>query len=154
MSLSWGAAICAGLVAGVVATGAQIVLWWIFLDDALPWILYRDARLTAAILMGQAVLPPPPTFDLKVMITATFIHFIISVVYSLFLACIISNLGTVHAMLIGVIFGLMVYAINMYGLTIIFPWFSVVRDWITVVTHAVFGISLAITYKALSRHKF
>ncbi len=50
-SLNWGAAIWAGIVAGVVATGAQMVLWWIFTDD-LPEILYRDARLTAAMLMG------------------------------------------------------------------------------------------------------
>ncbi len=63
-------AAAAGIVAGVVATVAQIILWWAFTDD-LPSILYRDARLTAAIVMGPAVLPPPSTFDLAVMIVAT-----------------------------------------------------------------------------------
>src|SRR5688500_3294529 len=149
-SLSWGAAIWAGIVAGVVATGAQVILWWIFPDD-LPQILYRDARLTAAMLMGQEVLPPPPAFDWKVMAVATFIHFAISIAYSLVLACLISRLGLVLAVLVGSIYGLTLYAINMYGVTAIFPWFSAARDWITIVTHVVFGISLAITYKALSR---
>ena len=39
----------------------------------------------------------------------------------------------------GLIYGLGIYAVNMYGVTFIFPWFSEVRDWITIVTHAVFG---------------
>src|SRR6184192_2103860 len=92
-SLNWGAAIAAGIVAGIVATGAQIALWWVFLDDALPWNLYRDARLTAAMLMGPGVLPPPSTFDWMVMAVATLIHFMLSIAYSLVLACLISRLG-------------------------------------------------------------
>jgi hypothetical protein len=51
----------------------------------------------------------------------------------------------------GLIYGLGIYAVNMYGVTFIFPWFSEVRDWITIVTHAVFGLSLAGTYKMLAR---
>lgn len=149
MSLSWSAAIWAGIVAGTVATGAQMVLWWIFTDD-LPEILYRDARLTAAILMGTEVLPPPPAFDWKVMAVATLIHFAISIAYSLLLACLIFRLGLMLAVLVGSLYGLILYAINMYGMTVLFPWFSVARDWITIVAHVVFGVSLASTYKALS----
>ncbi|SEK32307.1 hypothetical protein SAMN05216387_101153 [Nitrosovibrio tenuis] len=150
-SVNWGAAIGAGIVAGVVATGAQVALWWAFLDDALPWILYRDARLTAAMLMGPEVLPPPPTFDWRVMAIATFIHVMLSIAYSLILACLISRLGIRLSLTAGLIYGLGIYGVNMYGMTFIFPWFSVVRDWITVITHIVFGLSLAGTYKMLSR---
>jgi hypothetical protein len=150
-SLNWGAAIAAGIVAGIVATGAQLALWWLFLDDALPWNLYRDARLTAAVLMGPEVLPPPPTFDWAVMAVATFIHFMLSIAYSLILACLISRLGMKLSLVTGLIYGLGIYAVNMYGITFIFPWFSAVRDWVTVVTHAVFGLSLAGIYKMLSR---
>ena len=152
MSLNLGAAVRAGIVAGVIATGVQIVLWWAFLD-ALPWILYRDARLTAAILMGQEVLPPPSTFDWKVIIVATFIHFVISIAYSLILACLISRLGIALSLLAGSIYGLILYGINMYGVTLVLPWFSEVRDWITILTHVVFGISIAGTYKALARYE-
>lgn len=152
MSLNWGAAICAGIVAGVIATAVQIALWWVFLD-ALPWILYRDARLTAAILMGQEVLPPPATFDWHVMIVATFIHFVISITYSLILACLIYRLGMTLSLLAGGIYGLILYGINMYGVTLVFPWFSEVRDWITILTHVVFGISIAATYKILAKHE-
>ncbi|MDQ3186217.1 MAG: sodium:proline symporter [Pseudomonadota bacterium] len=148
----WSAAVCAGIVAGVIATGAQIFLWWAFLD-ALPWILYRDARLTAAILMGQEVLPPPATFDWEVIIVAGLIHIVISIAYSLILACLISRLGMVLSLLAGSIYGLILYGINMYGVTLIFPWFSEVRDWITILTHVVFGISIASTYNALTKQE-
>lgn len=150
MPLNWRSAISSGIVAGVVATGAQIFLWLVF-TDALPEIFYRDARFTAAILLGQGVLPPPATFNWKVMIIATVIHFAISIAYSLILSRLLSHINTMLYLFAGSIYGLIVYVINMYGVTAIFPWFSEARDWITVVTHIVFGISLAGTYKVLSR---
>jgi uncharacterized membrane protein YagU involved in acid resistance len=150
-SLNWRAAIAAGMVAGIVATGVQIAFWWLFLDDALPWNLYRDARLTAAMLLGPEVLPPPSTLDWTVMAVATFIHFMLSIAYSLVLACLICRLGMMLSLAMGLIYGLGIYVVNMYGVTFIFPWFSEVRDWITIVTHAVFGLSLAGTYKILAR---
>ena len=153
MPLNWRPAISSGIVAGVVATGAQIFLWLMF-TDALPRIFYRDARFTAAILLGQGVLPPPTTFDWKVIIIATVIHFAISIVYSLILALLLSRIGMTHSLLAGSIYGLMIYTVNMYGVTAIFPWFSEARDWITAVAHVVFGISLAGTYKVLSRAHF
>jgi hypothetical protein len=153
MRLNWKPVISSGIVAGVVATGVQIFLWLVF-TDALPHIFYRDARLTAAILLGQGVLPPPATFDWKVMTVATIIHFAISIAYSLILARLLSRIGTTLSLLAGSIYGLMIYTVNMYGVTTIFPWFSEARDWITVVTHVVFGVSLAGTYKALTRIHF
>lgn len=146
------AAIAAGIAAGIIATGAQVALWWAFLENAVPWYLYRDARLTAAMLMGREVLPPPSTFDWKVMAIATLIHFMLSIAYSLILARLISRLGIKVSLVAGLFYGLGIYAVNMYGMTFIFPWFSAARDWITVVTHVVFGLSLAGIYKALSRH--
>jgi uncharacterized membrane protein YagU involved in acid resistance len=152
LPFNWNAAIGAGIIAGVIATAVQMVLWWAFLD-ALPRLLYRDARLTAAILMGQEVLPPPATFDWHVMIVATLIHFVLSITYSLILACLISRLGMALSLLTGGIYGLILYGINMHGVTLVFPWFSEVRDWITIITHIVFGISIAATYKVLAREK-
>ncbi len=150
-SLNWRAVIAAGMIAGIVATGVQIVLWGLFLDDALPWNLYRDARFTAAMLMGPEVLPPPSTLDWTVMAVATSIPFMLSIAHSLVLACLISRLGMMLSLTMGLIYGLGIYVVNMYGVTFIFAWCSEVRDWITVATHAVFGLSLAGTYKMLVR---
>jgi hypothetical protein len=148
MSLSWIRAAGAGIIAGVMATVVQIALWGAFTDE-LPYILYRDARLTAAILMGPSVLPPPSTFDLKIMIVATVIHLALSIAYGLMLALAIHRLSMTLALFCGLVFGLILYVGNMYGITNIFPWFSAVRDWITIVAHAVFGVSVAAAYKVL-----
>jgi hypothetical protein len=150
MSLNWVAAMGAGVIGGTGATVVQILLWWVF-TDKLPWIFYRDARLAAAILMGQEVLPPPVTFEWKILIVATFIHVGISIGYGLILASLIYRLGLSRAIATGSVYGLAVYVINMYGMTLLFPWFSAARDWITILTHAVFGFSVAAAYKGLVR---
>jgi len=142
----WRSAALAGIAAGVVATVAQVVLWWA-LSEPLPAILFRDARLTAAIVMGTGVLPPPATFDGSVMLIATLVHFALSIAYGLALSILIARMSTALALLAGAAFGACLYAINMYGFTLVFPWFVAARDWITAVTHVVFGVVAAVVYK-------
>lgn len=47
-------ALVVGLGAGVIATLAQLALWWLA-EMPLPDTLFRDARLTAALAMGTGV---------------------------------------------------------------------------------------------------
>ena len=72
--VNWSAALYAGVAAGILATVVQIALWSIF-ADVLPTILFRDARFTAAIVMGRAALSPPASFDGPIMLVATLVHF-------------------------------------------------------------------------------
>lgn len=142
-----GAAVYAGVAAGIVATLAQIVLWAIF-TDALPAILYRDSRFAAAMVLGRGVLPPPESFDAGIMLIATVVHFALAIGYALPLAWLIADLRMRSSLLVGGVFGLSVYALNMYGFTSVFPWFASSRDWITAGTHLVFGMVLAGVYRA------
>lgn len=151
-AIDWRAAIYAGIAAGVIATLAQLLLWWSF-RDALPDMLYRDARLAAAILMGRGVLPPPADFDWTVMAAATLIHFALSAVYGAVLGLFIARRDPPVALLVGAVYGLALFAINMYGFTFLFPWFSAARDGITLLAHAVFGMADAGAYKLLTRHR-
>ena len=145
-SIHWRSAVLAGIAAGVVATLVQIALWWAA-SEPLPAILFRDARLTAAIVIGRQALPPPATFDWSIMLVATLVHFSLSIAYGLTLSAIISRLSTSLSLLVGAAFGLFLYAINMYGFTFAFPWFAAARDWITAATHVVFGVVAAAVYK-------
>lgn len=149
-AVKWRAAIWAGIVAGVVATLAQMLLWFLF-TDTFPSALFRDARLTAAILMGRNVLPPPATWDSSIMLVAACIHFALSIAYGVMVAIMTSRTGTGTAISIGAGFGASLYVVNLYGFTAIFPWFAQVRDWITLVTHIVFGATAAATYRKLER---
>ncbi len=148
VTIKWKAAIWAGIVAGVVSTLLQALLW--ASTGAFPSALFRDSRLAAAILMGRDVLPPPATFDLTVMLIAGCVHFALSIVYGTLLAIIISRAAMGMAVLIGAGFGAGLYGVNLYGFTAIFPWFADVRDGITFAAHVAFGVAAAVTYRALA----
>jgi hypothetical protein len=150
--VNWSAAVYGGFAAGILATLAQIALWSVF-ADSLPTIFFRDARFTAAIVMGRTVLSPPASVDWPVMLVATLIHFALSIAYGLILARLISSLRNTASLLAGAAFGLSLYAVNMYGFTIVFPWFEAARDWITVAAHLVFGITAAGVYKMCSQRR-
>jgi hypothetical protein len=141
-------ALIAGLTAGTLATLVQMALWW---AASVPvWeTLLRDARLTAAILLGPAVLPPPTTWRLDVMLVASVIHFALSIGYAI-PAGLTSRLRLSAAIPVGGLYGLAIYIVNLYGFTLLFPWFTVSRGWITLLTHVVFGISLCLTCKLIS----
>ena len=144
----WRAVICAGVAAGILATLVQVLLWLLFTDE-FPAIMFRDARLTAALLLGSRVLPPPATFDMSSMVAATFIHFALSILYAAMLAPIAARLGSVAAWVAGAGFGVALYAVNLYGLTEIFPWFVAARGWIAAVAHVAFGATAVLAYRFL-----
>lgn len=146
----WRAAVFAGVAAGILATLVQIALWAAF-TDALPAALFRDARFAAAIVMGPRVLSPPASFDARVIVVATLVHFALSIVYAFALSALIGRRRLPYALFAGAAFGLSLYAVNMYGFTAVFPWFAEDRDWITATAHAAFGVSAAGVYNALVR---
>ena len=132
----------AGLSAGAVATLAQLALWWLA-EVPVFETLFRDARLTAALVMGPGVLPPPSTAQWDILLVATLIHFALSVLYAFVPVSLVGHLRGWVALAAGGLYGLMIYVVNLYGLTMLFPWFSVARDWITLIAHLVFGLALA-----------
>jgi len=132
----------AGIGAGVIATVAQLALWWLA-DMPLLETLFRDARLTAALVMGTGVLPPPSTPRWDILLVATLIHFALSVVYALIPAYLAGRLRTGPALFAGALYGITIYVVNLYGFTLIFTWFAVTRGWVTLVTHLIFGVALA-----------
>ncbi len=140
-----------GIGAGVFATVVQLFLWWLS-EIPLLETLFRDARLTAAMVMGPGVLPPPSTIQWDILLVATLLHFAISVAYALIPAYLSSRLRIGPAVLVGAVYGMIIYVINLYGFTLLFPWFSVTRDWITLVAHLAFGIGLVGGSHLLTKH--
>jgi hypothetical protein len=133
-------------MAGILSTLVQVLLWLSFTDN-FPDILYRDARLTAAILLGHSVLPPPSSFNLGVVLVATLIHFSLSIFYVTSLVFIDAWMKGIPIILVGVSFGVVLYVINLYGFTEIFPWFAQTRGWITLIAHGVFGVVAVSVYR-------
>lgn len=112
--------------------------------------MFRDARLAAAIVLGKEILPMQVAFDWPAMIVATLIHFSLSVIYSIILAAFIVRRGLGVSIFIGLEFGFILFGVNMYGFTLVFPWFEEARDWVTLAAHVVFGVVAAAMYRVLS----
>jgi len=143
---SFQVTVWAGVIAGISSTLIQILLWLIFTDD-FPAILFRDARLTAALVLGVTALPPPTTFDAGVMLAATLIHFTLSIAYAAMLQALASRLHAISALWAGIACGIALYLVNLYGFTLIFPWFEQARGWIALVAHVAFGVTAILVYR-------
>ncbi len=145
----WKAAVWAGLISGVAFVMLEMILVPLFMGGS-PW---GPPRMIAAIVMGKGVLPPPATFDVGVLMAAMAVHLPLSVVFTLILAWIIARFDMGVAVLIGAVFGLILYLVNFYGFTAIFPWFAMARNWVSIFSHIMFGVIAAIAYKQLAKPK-
>lgn len=145
--VSYKAAIWAGLVAGAVFMVLEMIMVPMF-GGGSPW---GPPRMIAAIAMGPDVLPPPATFDLTILMVAMAVHFVLSIVLAVVLAWIVRGRPMGTALIIGGVFGLAVYLFNFYGMTAVFPWFAMARNWISIFAHVVFGLAAAWSYLAFSR---
>ncbi len=143
------AAFWAGLLAGLVFLILEMLLVPMFLGGS-PW---GPPRMIAAIAMGREVLPPPATFDLGIVMVALVIHFVLSILMAFVFALLANGRNVGTAIVIGIIFGLALYAFSFYVMTAVFPWFAEARNWVSILAHAAFGLVLGLTYSNLaSRH--
>ncbi|AYH43070.1 hypothetical protein [Azoarcus sp. DN11] len=144
------ATVAAAFVAGTAATFVQMLLWWI---DGTPVVgtLLRDARLTAAVVMGPPALKLDQGWHWDVLAWATAIHFTLSIIYALIAWPVARSMAAPAAIGLGALYGAAIYVINLHGFTHVFPWFDVSRGWVTILTHLVFGASLFASCAALAR---
>lgn len=148
--MDWRAAVIAGLLAG----GITMLLWVILLSVVTGGSIWTPFHHIGAILLGEDVLTPSRVIDFRVVLTGTFIHLSLSVVYAIILAFIIHRWGLVVGILGGALFGLALYLINYHFFTSLYPWFYPLRSWIALVGHIVFGATAGGIYEALERDIF
>ncbi len=146
-TIDWKAAIWSGLIAGAAFLALELILVPL-LQGGSPW---GPPRMIAAIGMGKEVLPPPATFDPVIVMVAMVIHFVLAIVYGLMLALIIHRLSVGVALIAGAVFGLVLYLINFYGFTAVFPWFAMARGGLSIFVHLVFGVVAAWAYKGMQK---
>lgn len=133
-----------GAIAGLVAGLVFILVEMALVATAGGGALWGPPRMIAAIAMGQDVLPPPPTFDFGIVLVGMLVHFALSVLLGIVFALVAGRMSLSRGMTIlaGTVFGLLVYLVDFYGFTAVFPWFETARTWITVLAHAIFGAVL------------
>jgi hypothetical protein len=143
---NWKAATLSGIIAGAVFLILALVMVPFVLGGS-PWAL---PRMIAAIVMGEGVLTPV-TFDLGIVAAAVGVHFVLSLVYACFFASFLGRTQLGPALLAGIGGGVLLYVVNFYGFTVLFPWFVAARNWVTIADHLVFGVVTAWCYVTMSR---
>ncbi len=140
------AALLAGLIAGVVDLALLAAIAWAQGENV--WV---NMRMTAAILMGSGVLPPPATFDPLLFGVSTIVHFGLSLIYGLIVAWFVRKSNVAIGLIIGVAVGFGIYLINYYVFApLLFPWLTVTRSgMVPTLIHPVFGMIAAAAYLKL-----
>lgn len=123
----------------------EMILMALFTD--MP--LWGAPRMMAAIVLGKGVLEPP-TFNFGIVMARMMAHFMLSIIYTIILGFFIQQKGIGISVALGMMLGLLLYFINFYGFTALFPWFAMARNWISIVAHLIFGMTAAFAYKKLS----
>jgi hypothetical protein len=148
--VDWRAAIWAGSLSG----------WAFFLLTlfVLPmetggnaWVMIR---FMASLVLGQGILPPPPSFDIGALIAAVLTNFMLTLAFGIFVAYVIHRGGLMLGLFGGAVLGLAAYGINFYALTYFFPWFFPLRGWETASNHVVLGTLAGGIYEWLEVEKF
>jgi len=149
--MDWKAVIWAAVIAGIVFMMLEMVLV-ATVGGGSPW---GPPRMIAAMVMGEGVLPPPATFEMAPMLVAMLVHLTLSIVFAAILGWVISSrgFGLGMSLLVGTLFGLLIYFVSFYLFTSIWPWFAMARGMISIFAHAAYGFTLGWAYHALaSRH--
>ncbi len=146
----WSAAVVAGIGAGAVLMVFEL-LWSATLGDIGPW---RLSRMVAALVMGPQALASSE-FHVGLVGLALLIHYLLGIVSGLVIGVVIagfhyeSSLGMM--LLIGAVFGALIYLVNFHALTRLYPWFVELRSYGAWIGHLAFGMSAALIYWTLSR---
>jgi len=146
--IDWKAATWAGIIAGMVFLVLEMIMVPVF-GGGSPW---GPPRMMAAIVLGEGVLPPPATFEVGIIMAAMGLHAVLSIVYAVVFAAVVSRLSFGLALILGGFGGLVLYLVNFYGFTALFPWFAMARNWISIFGHVVFGLVAAGAYVAIREH--
>ncbi|MEO6155009.1 MAG: hypothetical protein ABIP16_04710 [Thermomonas sp.] len=73
-----------------------------------------------------------------------------SIILAFVFALIAKGRGQGPAIVIGGVFGLIVYVVNFYGMTAMFPWFEMARGWISIFAHLMYGAVLGGVYASFA----
>ena len=104
--------------------------------------------------MGPTVLAPPATFDPGIITTGLIVHFLMSLLFTSILAIITHRWGLITGIILGGLFGLGLYFINIYTMTIVFPWFIALKHNGFAWAHVIFGMCAGGVYELLEIERF
>jgi hypothetical protein len=109
-----------------------------------PWGMLRRM---AAIVLGRSALGE--SFGFGQALVGLIVHFALTFLYASLLLVLVRRSSRAAGIAIGALFGLALYVVNLHGFAVLFPWFADVRGLEQLISHALFGVTVALVYAAL-----
>ena len=147
--LDWSAVVWAGLLSGLTMLLISIALPWLFLGDPLLIV-----RLIASIMLGPKVIPPQAGLVPGIYVVALLTHFGLSLLFAGLIALIFHRWGMVVAFFGGAIIGGVIYFMNYYSFSIIFPWLFPYRNWMLLLANILFGALVGTLYELFEDERY
>ncbi len=143
--VAWRALPVAALVAGTLFLLVNVLL--------MPSVLQTDPllliRYQASLVMGESALLSP---DASVIVVGVIVHYVLSFVFTLIITIVIHRWGLVVGIVGGALLGLALYGINLYTMTLFFPWFYAINNNVLLLSHVVFGAAAGGVYELLDTY--
>lgn len=136
------AAIASGLVAGIAYLVMLSVLGSMVEGDGV-WMPFHEI---AAMLLGPSVIENADAFNANVVFSALAVHAGLSMIYGLVMAYLVVEFSPRSAPWVGAACGALLYLVNYYGFTGLYPWMIGMRGAVTFFAHVMFGVLVASCY--------
>jgi len=146
-TVDWGYAILGGIIAMIVFAIVEMAFSWAIrgASPLSPLVAFGTATLNA--LMPSA----HPGGGIKTAMVGIACLLALGAVSGIILAFLVDRLGVLAAALVGLVFGLAMYAIDMYGIARLLPALVGLRDWMSALAYAIQGALAAALYKVMTR---
>ncbi len=148
-NVEWRAIPIAGLIGGSAFLLVIILLGQLVTQT--DWTLY--IRYFAGLVMGESVLVPRPEESTAViLIVGLLVHYVLSMLFALVIGIVVHRWGFWVGIIGGAILGLSLFYINLYTMTLIFPWFFALNSPVLAISHIIFGLVAGGVYEILDQY--
>jgi hypothetical protein len=147
-AIDWSMAVLGGIVAMVVFVALQIIFALTLRETGplQPLVTFGTATLRAVAPSAAA------GGGSKAAGVGVALLLALGALSGIVLALLVHRTGTIVAIVVGAVFGIVVYAIDMYGFARFFPVLVGLRDWPSALAYVVQGALAAGLYKAMTRN--
>lgn len=148
-TIDWGYAIVAGIVAMIVFAIVEIAFSWAMRAQS-PWhplAVFGTVTIDALLPDRHAGGGP------RTIAAGAALLLVLGALSGVIVAAIVDRVGAVTAAIAGVIFGLAMFVVDLYGFARIFPVLHDLRDWMSALAYAIQGGLAAGLYKATTHHE-
>jgi hypothetical protein len=149
MRVAFGTAIVAGIVAMIVFAIVEMAFSWA-MRGLSPWHpLAAFGTVTVdALLPDRHAGGGPRTIGIGIALLL-----VLGALSGAFLAALVDRVGVLTAATVGVLFGLAMFVVDLYGFARLFPVLRDLRDWMSALASAILGGLAAGLYKATTHHE-